>query len=82
MSDTLVIENGSGMTKAGYAEDDGPSAVFPTIVGKPRSQGLMVGMLQRDTCVGNDAFSKRGILSINYPIEHGIVTNWDYMEMI
>ena len=32
--------------------------------------------------VGDEAQSKRGILSIRYPIEHGIVTNWDDMEKI
>merc|ERR1712122_309038 len=26
--------------------------------------------------------SKRGILSLKYPIEHGIVTNWDDMEKV
>ena len=32
--------------------------------------------------VGNEAQSKRGILTFKYPIEHGIVTNWDDMEKI
>jgi hypothetical protein len=32
--------------------------------------------------VGDEAQSKRGILSLRYPIEHGIVTNWDDMEKI
>lgn len=38
-------------------------------------------MLQ-DNYVGDEAQSKRGILSLRYPIEHGIVTNWDDMEKI
>ena len=32
----LVIDNGSGMVKAGFAGDDAPRAVFPSILGKPR----------------------------------------------
>lgn len=32
----LVIDNGSGMCKAGFAGDDAPRAVFPSIVGRPR----------------------------------------------
>ena len=78
----IVCDNGSGMVKAGFAGDDAPRAVFPSIVGRPRHQGIMVGMGQRDTYVGEEAISKRGILSLKYPIEHGWVTNWDDMEKI
>ena len=32
----LVVDNGSGMCKAGFAGDDAPRAVFPSIVGRPK----------------------------------------------
>lgn len=78
----LVIDNGSGMCKAGFAGDDAPRSVFPCIVGRPKHVEAMIGVNQSDSYVGDEALIKRGILEIRYPIEHGIVTNWDDMEKI
>ncbi|KAH9923411.1 actin-domain-containing protein [Epithele typhae] len=72
-AEARVIDNGSGMCKAGFAGEDAPCAVFPSIV------GVMGGV---DSCVGDGAQSKRDVLAIKYPIERGIVTDWDDMERI
>jgi len=70
------------MCKAGVAGDDAPKASFPSIVGRPKNPGLIVGMDQKDCYVGEEAQSKRGVLTLRYPIEHGIITSWDDMEKI
>src|SRR5690348_5507769 len=41
----LVIDAGSGMVKAGFAGDDAPRAVFPSIVGRPRHTGTLRALL-------------------------------------
>ena len=49
----LVVDNGSGMCKAGFAGDDAPRAVFPSIVGRPRHQ---VNQKKKSCGVNTDAF--------------------------
>ena len=44
-SAALVVDNGSGMCKAGFAGDDAPRAVFPSIVGRPRHQVLFAVLM-------------------------------------
>eukprot|EP00615_Pteridomonas_danica_P005159 CAMPEP_0114367774 /NCGR_PEP_ID=MMETSP0101-20121206/30325_1 /TAXON_ID=38822 ORGANISM="Pteridomonas danica, Strain PT" /NCGR_SAMPLE_ID=MMETSP0101 /ASSEMBLY_ACC=CAM_ASM_000211 /LENGTH=232 /DNA_ID=CAMNT_0001517597 /DNA_START=41 /DNA_END=739 /DNA_ORIENTATION=- len=78
----LVVDNGSGMCKAGFGGDEAPRAVFPCIVGRPKYHNCIVGMDSKDKFVGDEAQAKRGILKLSYPIAHGIVTNWDDMESI
>jgi len=46
------------------------------------NEKAMVGTGQTETWVGDDAREKRGVLTISYPIAHGVVTNWDDMERI
>lgn len=80
----IVIDNGSGMVKSGFSGDDAPCCVFPAIIGRPKYKNTM--KVGRDNSnkiyIGDEAQEKRGILKLNYPIEHGIVTNWDDMERL
>ena len=70
------------MIKAGFAGDDAPRAIFPSIVGRARTDRVMVGMGGKDVYVGDQAQSKRGILTINRPLQNGIINNWDDMEKL
>merc|ERR1719183_3148948 len=78
----VVIDLGSGMIKAGFAGDDAPRAVFPAIVGRCKMPGIMVGMDQKDAYCGDEAQSKRGVLTLKYPLCRGRVENWDDWEKL
>ena len=80
--DAVVIDNGSIFCKAGFAGDDAPRAVFPTVVGRPKHQGVVADQGLKDWYVGDYAQSKRDKLTLKYPIRRGIIHNWDDMEKI
>lgn len=71
-SNTIVIDNGSGVIKAGFAGDNQPSVKFPSIVGRPRNERRMIGAHDKDLFIGDEAQKMRGVLKLNYPISSGI----------
>ena len=58
------------------------SNVTATSVGRPKHIRVMAGALEGDVFIGRRAQEFRGLLKIKYPMEHGIVTDWDDMERI
>ena len=78
----IIIDNGTGYCKAGLSGEEGPRAVFPACVGYPKYASGMVGGDKKEFFIGADAEAKMGVLKLNYPIEHGVVNNWDDMEKI
>ena len=79
---TVVIDNGSGMVKAGFAGEEAPRCVFPAMVGRPKHQPAMQVGNQKSEYIGEEANAKRGILNLKYPISAGIVESWDDMEKV
>ncbi|CAF3562399.1 unnamed protein product [Rotaria sp. Silwood1] len=78
----IVIDNGSGMIKAGFAGDPVPKINFPNYVGRPKHVRVMAGGLEGDIFIGPKAEEYRGLLHIAHPMEHGIVQDWNDMEKI
>merc|ERR1711981_95018 len=79
----VVLDNGSGMVKAGFAGEEAPQCVFPAAVGRPRAgMNAMQGVQQKSEYIGDECMAKKGILEINYPISHGIVESWEDMEKV
>lgn len=78
----IVLDNGSGTIRAGFAGEDLPKCYFPSFVGRPKHTRVLAGALEGDVFIGQRAQELRGLLKIRYPLEHGIVTDWDDMERI
>ncbi|ETI56622.1 hypothetical protein F441_00889 [Phytophthora nicotianae CJ01A1] len=80
----LVIDNGSGLMKAGFAGGETPQVVFPSFVGTTKHTRMMPGGAYEggDVFVGNRVQHHRGLFKIQYAMEHGVVTDWNSMHRI
>jgi actin-related protein len=52
---TCVIDNGSGVVKAGFSGEDAPRAIFPSIVGRPKGVSALIGVESKDEYLGDEA---------------------------
>lgn len=80
----IVIDVGTGYTKAGIAGEDSPRVVIPSTVGFPKHEAAMPQeeAYLKEYYVGRDATNMRGVLKLNWPVEHGIVEDWDAWEKL
>jgi actin len=80
----IVLDNGSGLTKNGYAGEDRPRSVWPTIIGYPKYTSIMTDVehYTREYYIGEEALNLRGVLRLVYPVEHGMILDWQAMEKI
>ncbi|XP_058791983.1 actin-related protein 2 isoform X3 [Phymastichus coffea] len=83
----IVCDNGTGFVKCGYAGANFPVHIFPSIVGRPIIRAAnKIGDIDvkevlemPDLMVGEEASKLRSMLEINYPMQNGIVRNWEDM---
>ncbi|CAL1264739.1 unnamed protein product [Larinioides sclopetarius] len=84
----IVCDNGTGFVKCGYAGQNFPSFTFPSLVGRPIIRAAhKIGDIEvkdqptdaRDLMVGDEASKLRSMLEVAYPMENGIVRNWEDM---
>lgn len=78
----IVVDNGTGMIKLGYSGEEDPRSCFPSVVGRPKYGMAMVGLGNKDCYLGEEAIAKKGVLKLSYPMEHGLINNWDDMVKI
>jgi actin-related protein 3 len=77
----VVIDNGTGFTKMGYAGNLEPNYIIPTVLCSADSRSVDKGIEDLDFYIGYDALNRAvGNYQVNYPMKHGLVDNWNNME--
>ncbi|KAJ5071260.1 actin-10-related [Anaeramoeba ignava] len=84
----IIIDSGGDTIKAGFGGEDFPRIIFPTVIGRERSGSPFAYLSLQwkgspiTWCVGEEIKSYIGKIRLIYPIQNGIITNWDDMEKI
>jgi len=86
MSKPLIFDLGTYQTKAGFADLNKdillPDKVVPTIVGSPKLVKVSSFSQKDNFYVGHEALKRSPLLSLQYPVEHGIVVDWDEASLL
>jgi len=88
----VVIDNGTGYTKMGYAGNNDPSYIVPSQIALNEGKASIAtagaktsqqkrGIADLDFFIGDEAEDVRTTYSVTNPIKHGQVENWTHMEL-
>lgn len=74
----IVCDNGTGFVKVGFAGENFPSSIFPSMIGKPlmRFEEEFKDIELKEIMVGDECAKYRAMLDTSYPVENGIVKDW------
>ena len=77
----MVCDNGTGFVKCGYAGSNFPAHIFPSLVGRPiiRAANRIDDIEVKDLMIGDEASKLRSMLEVSYPMDNGMVRNWEDM---
>lgn len=75
-SKTLIFDIGSYNSRVGFAGNEEPAAIFPTVVGRRKFQNALAGISEDRIMVGYDASPERGVTELVEPVQHGLVTDF------
>ena len=80
----VVLDNGTGYTKMGYAGNYEPNHLVPSLISvaakPPPGMKAEDYIFDLDFYIGAEATQKRANYNVDYPIRHGVIDNWDNME--
>jgi len=70
---TVVIDNGTGYTKMGYAGNMDPSYIIPSVVGTSlqKKAGNKLSNIELDYHIGDDAIANQKTHQISYILKSG-----------
>ena len=81
----LVCDNGTGFVKVGFAKDNFPRHIFPSMIGKPLMRyeeefGEEVEL--KDVMVGDECAEHRSMLECSYPLVEGTFKKSIYINFL
>ncbi|KAH7488359.1 hypothetical protein PRIC1_007525 [Phytophthora ramorum] len=88
--EAIVLDNGSGILKAGFSGEDTPRTTFTTCTGRVKNPEWFASqapnwkaeLRDREMFVGTECQLYRDFLELSNPISRGIVEDWDALERV